>query len=76
MPKWIRFKTSVAGARFSYKPGDLVEWPDSNEAQRFVDREYATFEEPPRSAPSKTIETTSLSPDGKSGGGKGRKPST
>jgi hypothetical protein len=38
---FIRFESSIAGMNFSYAPGDVVEWPDEGEAERFVQRGIA-----------------------------------
>ena len=38
---FLRFESALAGANFSYQPGDVVDWPDEREAQRFVDKGLA-----------------------------------
>jgi tRNA(Ile2) C34 agmatinyltransferase TiaS len=38
---FLRFESSIAGRNFSYAPGDVVEWPDEAEAQRFCDQGIA-----------------------------------
>lgn len=43
----IRFITSIAGTRYSHKPGDVVTWPDKAEAQRFIDTGAAVLADAP-----------------------------
>ena len=33
--------TSIAGANFSHRPGDVVDWPDDKEAKRLIASEAA-----------------------------------
>lgn len=37
----IKFLTSIAGPHFSHKPGDVVVWPDANEAVRLCEAGHA-----------------------------------
>lgn len=37
----IRFNSSIAGHNFSYSPGDVVNWPDEEEAERMCERGIA-----------------------------------
>ena len=37
----IVMKTSIAGAGFSHRPGDVVDWPDAADAANLVKRGYA-----------------------------------
>lgn len=48
----IKFKTSIAGNNFSHKPGDVVNWRDANEAQRYIDAGLAeAVQAPSRTTP-------------------------
>lgn len=38
---FVRFDSAIAGANFSYAPGDVVDWPNEAEAARFVERGIA-----------------------------------
>lgn len=38
----IRFNTGISGARYNYNPGDVVEWGNLAEAQRFIDAGLAS----------------------------------
>jgi hypothetical protein len=46
----IRFEGSIAGQNFAYQPGDVCEWPDENEAARFVAAGIATKLSPTEAA--------------------------
>lgn len=37
----LRFTTSIAGAHYSFKPGDETEWPNDAEARRLVEAGFA-----------------------------------
>lgn len=39
---FLRFDTAIAGRNFAYAPGDVVEWPNDEEAARLVERSQAT----------------------------------
>lgn len=38
----VKINTSIAGAGFSYSPGEVVEIEDKDEAQRWCDAGHAT----------------------------------
>lgn len=38
----IRLESSLAGDNFAYQVGDVVDWPNEEEAKRFIKRGMAT----------------------------------
>lgn len=39
--KFLKFNSPIAGRNFAISPGDVVEWPDDEEAGRMIDRGIA-----------------------------------
>ncbi len=52
----IKLLTSIATSTRGWAPGEVVDWPNDNEARRFIERGYAEAVEPPAAA----VETTTL----------------
>jgi hypothetical protein len=36
-------ESAIAGTNYAYAPGDVVEWPNEDEAERLVQRGHATL---------------------------------
>lgn len=65
----IRFLTSISGTRYSHKPGDVVEWRDKAEAERFIAAGYAEAVKPEKA--SKVRDEAKTPEDEKANGKKG-----
>ncbi len=74
----IKFLTSIAGANYSHRYGEEVEWRDEAEAQRFIAAGYAIELKPatakaakPEKADGKSGDEDADAPPAKKRGGKG-----